>query len=127
MIRQSSPSVSDADREGVLPRLFLRELGWKVGHKTDSQREFCFQVHPGDDAHHRIAQGELYVYSSDERLCLPCADRRGLIQFEPRVLRHPIVGRALAAGPMTDEDTIPVLDRYGVSPEDQHEPPSIRS
>jgi hypothetical protein len=124
MIRQSDPSGEGETLS--LPRLFLREPGWKVGHKHDSQREFCFQVYPGDDSHHRIAVGEMFVYSPDERLCLPCADRRGLIQFEPLALRNAIVGRSVTAAELSEEDSIPVLDRYGVRDADEHEPPSLR-
>ena len=71
-------------------RLFLREPGWQIGQKTDSRREFCFATAPGEDHYHRLQLGEVFVAYGDERLCIPCAERRGLIEHEPRTLRDPM-------------------------------------
>ena len=68
-------------------RLYIREPGWKLGHKVGSAREFCYMQSPGQDFYHRILDGEIYVYSADERLCLSCAGRRGLLSYEARGLR----------------------------------------
>ncbi len=75
--------------EPEVNRLFLHEPGWRVGLKTDSQREFCHAVAPGDDFHHRLNLAEIYVYLGDEKLCLPCAFRRNLFEIRPRILRDP--------------------------------------
>jgi hypothetical protein len=74
-----------------LPRLFLREPGWKIAMKNGSEREFCHAITPGQDHYHRLADGEIYLVRGDERLCLPCAGRRGLLVSEPKVLREPVV------------------------------------
>lgn len=71
-------------------RIFVREPGWQVGQKVGSLREFCFMTAPGQDHYHRLDDGELFVFRGDERLCMPCAERRGLLAHEPRGLRDPI-------------------------------------
>jgi hypothetical protein len=74
-----------------VPRLFLREPGWRVAQKVGSERTFCYATAPGQDHYHHIRDGELYVHRGDERLCLPCAARHGLLSFEPRPLREPLI------------------------------------
>jgi hypothetical protein len=71
-------------------RLFLFEQGWGVGLKVGSERVFCYMMAPGQDYYHRLLDGELYLFRGDERLCLACASRRGLLSFEPRGLREPM-------------------------------------
>jgi len=77
-------------RDSVLPRIFLRETGWRIAVKTDSQREFCYLAAPGQESYHRLAAGEVYFFRGDEKICLPCADRHGLLEFQPRPLREAI-------------------------------------
>lgn len=90
MIRDPNAPLPDhGSDDSTLPRVFLREPGWYVSLKVGSVREFCHSIAPGDDAYHRLADGELFVHSSDEKLCLPCADRRGLLHFEPKGLGKP--------------------------------------
>ncbi len=72
-------------------RLFLHEPGWRIGLKVGSEREFCFAMAPGQDFYHRLFDGEIYFYRGDERLCAACAERRGLISYEPKGLREPLV------------------------------------
>ncbi len=86
MIPDRSPQIPD---EGDVPaprRMFLREPGWRVGHKLGSEREFCYMMAPGQDYYHRLLDGEVYVHHGDERLCLACAERRGLLAYQPRGL-----------------------------------------
>ena len=78
-------------------RLFLREPGWQVGHKMDTQREFCYMTAPGEDFYHRLSEGELYVFNGEERLCIRCAEHRGLLGHEPRLLRAPAAPIAIDA------------------------------
>jgi hypothetical protein len=73
-------------------RLFLFEPGWKIGRKSGSEREFCYAMAPGKDYYHRILDGEIYLFNSEERLCFPCAARRGLLSQDPKLLRDPILG-----------------------------------
>ena len=46
---------------------------------------------PGQDYYHRLLDGELYLFHGDERLCLACAERRGLLSYEPKGLRQPLM------------------------------------
>jgi hypothetical protein len=75
-----------ADCDAAIPRLFLREPGWQVHLKLDSARAFCYATAPGEDYYHRLTDGEVYLQRGDERFCLPCAARRGLLSHEPRSL-----------------------------------------
>lgn len=91
--------------ESAIPRLFVREPGWQVHLKLDSLKAFCYATAPGQDYYHRLADGEIYLQRGDERLCLPCAARRGLLGQEPRALRD----RAAAPDLDTGEDDYDVL------------------
>ncbi|MFO0959318.1 MAG: hypothetical protein U0800_18115 [Isosphaeraceae bacterium] len=90
-------------RDAVLPRIFLKEPGWRIAVKGDSQREFCYTTAPGQDHYHRLGAGEIYFFRGDEKICLPCADRYGLLEFQPRPLRESIAQPRLEAG---EVDTI---------------------
>ena len=71
-------------------RLFLHDSDWRVGLKKDSLKEYCYSMAPGQDYYHRLATGEIYLHRADERLCLACAERRGLLSYEAKSLRDPI-------------------------------------
>jgi hypothetical protein len=71
--------------------MFLHEPGWNIALKVGSERAFCYQMAPGQDYYHRLLDGEVYVFHGDERLCLACAQRRGLLSNEPKGLREPIM------------------------------------
>jgi hypothetical protein len=86
------PALDDPEQEIVPPRrMYLFEPGWRIGVKAGSQREFCYMMAPGQDFYHRLLDGEIFMYRDDERLCLACALRRGLIAFEPKQLREAII------------------------------------
>jgi hypothetical protein len=110
----SSPQPDCEDQDDEIParRMYLFERGWKIRVKTGNEREFCHMMTPGQDYYHRLLDGEIFLASADERLCLACAARRGLLAFAPRRLRD-----AVRALPM-DSDAIP-LELY--APDD---PPS---
>ncbi|MGC8642818.1 MAG: hypothetical protein ACP5XB_23405 [Isosphaeraceae bacterium] len=88
-LRTTSPPREDAPAQS-LPRLYVFEPGWRVTVKRGNHREFCHMMAPGQDFYHRLLDGEIYVTHDDERLCLSCAVRHGIIAFEPRRLRNPI-------------------------------------
>lgn len=85
-----SPPVENTTSRESPSRLYVFEPGWRVSIKQGSHREFCYMMAPGQDYYHRLLDGELFLYHGDERLCLSCAVRRGIIAFEPRRLRNPI-------------------------------------
>ncbi len=70
-------------------RLFLHEPGWRVALKVGSDREFCYAMNPGQDFYHRLLEGEVYILNNEERLCLACAERRGMLSERPKGLREP--------------------------------------
>src|SRR4051812_38435430 len=67
-------------------RLFLHEPGWRIGLKVGSEREFCYMMAPGQEYYHRLLDGEIYLTRDEEKLCFACAERRGLVSYEPRSL-----------------------------------------
>jgi hypothetical protein len=79
--RPSAPLLGSNPR-----RLFLNDKDWHVAMKLDSEREFCYMMAPGQDYYHRLRDGEIYLARADEKLCLACAERRGLLSFTPRTL-----------------------------------------
>lgn len=89
MTYEMAKDKSAAPVETVLHRAFMREPGWHVTMKVGSEKAFCYQIAPGDATYHRLLNGEILVVRGDERLCLPCAERRGLITFAAKPLREP--------------------------------------
>jgi sulfur relay (sulfurtransferase) complex TusBCD TusD component (DsrE family) len=86
------PTEPDESEDVLLPatRIFVFEPGWTVTIKRGSDREFCHVMAPGQDYYHRLRECELYLQRADERICLACATRRGIINHEPKRLRNPI-------------------------------------
>ncbi len=72
-------------------RLFLLESGWRISIKTDSQRAFCFMMAPGQDFYHGLLDGEIFIQRGEQRFCIACAIRRGLIALRPRRLPEIVV------------------------------------
>jgi hypothetical protein len=95
-------------RPAIVPRLFVREPGWRAVIKTDSDRLFCYAMAPGEDVYHRIADGELYFQRGDERVCAPCADRLGLLGYAPKMLRQP--ARELSQASLYNADEYGLVD-----------------
>jgi hypothetical protein len=89
--RSDETDSPDGDEPGVVRRLFIFEGGWQTGVKTGSHREFCHVMAPGQDFYHRLGDGEIYLVRDTEKLCLPCASRRGLIAIERKTLRDALV------------------------------------
>lgn len=102
-MRSNTPLPPDSGGDATVEplRVFLHEPGWRIAQKVGSEREFCFMTAPGEDYYHRLFDGELYVYHAEEKLCLACAERRGLLAHEPRPLRPAIRGVDLE-GPESD-------------------------
>jgi hypothetical protein len=83
-------------------RMYLAEPGWRIGVKSGSDREFCYMMMPGQDFYHRLLDGEIYLHRHEERLCLACASRRGLLIAEPKRLRE------ITIAPPADEEGVPL-------------------
>lgn len=82
----SSREFEEQDRPTPQSRLFLLEPGWQVSIKTDSQRAFCFMMAPGQDFYHSLLDGEMFLHRGEQRFCMACAVRRGLVALRPRHL-----------------------------------------
>jgi hypothetical protein len=96
---------NDSAREALYRgRLFLREPGWRIDLKVGSHREFCYAIAPGQDHYHRLYDGEIVISRGEERLCLACAERRGLLAHAPRPLREPAILTDPHGRPLVDDD-----------------------
>jgi hypothetical protein len=87
----SEPSPHESPEGGrTIPsaRLYLSEPGWRIGVKSGSAREFCYMRAPGQDFYHRLLDNEVFLQRDDEKLCLACASRRGLLASEPKQLHE---------------------------------------
>lgn len=71
-----TPGHSHGDSRLYLPGW---EAGWQVQLKTTWDREYCFAKNPGEEFYHLLMAGELYVQYDEEKFCLECARRRGVI------------------------------------------------
>jgi hypothetical protein len=88
---RDSSEGSDEESQIFPPsRMYLAEPGWRVLVKVGSDREFCYNRAPGQDYYHRLLDGEVFLHRADEKLCVACASRRGLIASEPKRLREAI-------------------------------------
>ncbi|MFO1006001.1 MAG: hypothetical protein U0929_08580 [Planctomycetaceae bacterium] len=53
--------------------------GWSAQIKTNWDKDYCYTKNPGEDYFHLLLCGEVYLANGEERLCLNCAKRRGVI------------------------------------------------
>ncbi len=85
--------VETPDADEVLPlrRMYLGEPGWRISVKAGYERDFCYMMTPGQDFYHRLLDGEIFLQRGEEKLCLSCAVRRGLLVTEPRRLRETVL------------------------------------
>ena len=77
--------------------------GLRTCDRDSELQEFCYQIAPGQDYYHRLLDGEIYLHKADEKLCLPCAARRGLLTYDPKILRDPIEGVNVAIDELFDD------------------------
>lgn len=53
--------------------------GWRARIKQGWEKQYCYYRFPGEDHFHLILNGEIYLEHGDEKLCLACALRRGVL------------------------------------------------
>jgi hypothetical protein len=85
--RFDDPDSHDGEEPTLVRRLFVFEGGWQASVKTGSHREFCHMMAPGQEFYHRLVDGEIFLVRDSEKVCLPCAARRGLVAIERKTLR----------------------------------------
>ena len=81
-------------------RLYIPEPKvWTARVKMNWEKEYCYARFPGQDYLHLLLSGEIFLESKDERLCLTCALRKGVVtvdrlywQNRPRLASIPVVG-----------------------------------
>ncbi|MDR3638119.1 MAG: hypothetical protein P4L84_30215 [Isosphaeraceae bacterium] len=105
-VHNESPSEDGTES----PRVFVREPGWRIGHKVGSTREFCYMMAPGQDFYHRLLDGEVFLFNNEERLCFACAQRRGLLSHAAKGLREPLHTRDRINPEGTSEFEVPGLE-----------------
>ncbi|MGP0069930.1 MAG: hypothetical protein ACLQGP_40810 [Isosphaeraceae bacterium] len=87
------PQSEESEEDSTIfsqSRMYIPEPGWRIGVKIGSTREFCYNRAPGQDYYHRLLDGEVFLHRAEEKLCVACAYRRGLIATEPKRLRDSI-------------------------------------
>ena len=103
-------------------RLFLYEPGWKVALKVGSeQASSATRWRRARTYYHRLLDGEVYLRSTEERLCLACAERRGLLSYRPKGLREPEPIVEIFEGP--DDEPGSVYRRESVDLDRRHPRP----
>lgn len=61
-------------------RLYVHSSeGWQARIKQGWEKQYCYSRFPGEEHFHLILNGEIFLEHSDEKLCLTCAMRRGVI------------------------------------------------
>lgn len=71
-------SDRNSPREGG--RLFVpAPEGFSARIKQGWEKEYCYLQNPGEDYFHLILKGEIYLERGNEKYCLRCARRHGLI------------------------------------------------
>lgn len=62
--------------------------GWGAAVKSNSTKEYCYVKSPGDEAFHLLVSGEIYLVKGNEKVCLECALRQGLITHDRLHWQH---------------------------------------
>lgn len=81
-------------------RLYVPDAeAWTARIKVGWDKEYCYAKFPGQDYLHLLLNGEIYLQSKEEKLCLTCALRRGVVtedrlywQHRPRITTIPVPG-----------------------------------
>lgn len=64
-------------------RVYLPDSeGWEAEIKRDWENEYCFSANPGEDFFHLLVNGEIYLLKGDEKYCLNCAVRLGILTHD---------------------------------------------
>lgn len=78
-----------SDEETVDCRLYVpHPEGWKAQIKVGWEKHYCYAKNPGEDYFHLILNGEIFLSNGDEKLCLRCAARQGIITTDRLYWQH---------------------------------------
>ena len=91
------PDISPTDVQDV--RLYVTDSReWTAQIKHDSAKTYCYQKNPGEDFFHLIVDGEIYLTRGDEKYCLRCALRDGVITTDRLFWQNRVAKKRM--GPM---------------------------
>ena len=62
--------------------------GWAAHIKQSWDKEYCFSKSPGEDYFHLLMSGEIFVQHGDEKYCLTCAVRHGILTTDRLNWQH---------------------------------------
>lgn len=75
----SEDSLDLAAGGGIDRRLYFPDSdGWELRVKS-GPREYCSHRNPGEEWFHLLLDGELFLQFGEEKICLNCAYRNGLL------------------------------------------------
>lgn len=61
-------------------RLYVPDSAdWEARVKQGWEKAYCYLQNPGEDHFHLLLNGEVYLQRGDEKLCLNCAIRQGVV------------------------------------------------
>lgn len=74
------PVSEQQDRSKQDCRLYLTQPDvWDATVKKSWDKEYCYGKHPGEDFYHLLMCGEIILQNGNEKYCLNCAQRHGLL------------------------------------------------
>lgn len=79
-----APETPSHDQRLYVPHA----AGWTARIKQGWEKEYCFAKAPGEDYFHLLVGGEIYLEHGNERYCLNCALRYGIINFDRQYWQH---------------------------------------
>ena len=75
--------LGETGAEGADHRIYVpHNDGWTAVVKPNSIKEYCYYRNPGDEHFHMLMVGEVYLARGDEKVCLNCAIRQGLVSTD---------------------------------------------
>ena len=70
-------------------RLYLaRSENWQAHLKVGWEKLYCYAKFPGEDYFHLLMNGEIYLKHGDEKYCLACACRMGILTTDRLHWQH---------------------------------------
>ena len=70
------------------PRLYVPDENWQARIRRGGDRFYCYGKFEGEDWHHQIAIGELYLQRGHEVLCLACAIKQKVLTNDRVYWQH---------------------------------------
>jgi hypothetical protein len=84
------PGISEPSLPGDCRLYRPDQSGWQAHILGGGERQYCYTQAPGQDHFHLILPGELFVQKGDEKLCLMCALREGVLTTDRLFWQHPV-------------------------------------